>query len=266
MIGITGFMSGGKSYYAVEHMLGMMIQHHRVASNIILQCQAVTSYTGIPCVFWKQLYYSLVDKPNGYHQIAVDDYDHYPHGSPRGSADYERRICYIYLDEASSIFDSITHSADNKIQTVAAWCRHTEKRGQRLFLIMQFASELHKRVRVHITEFVSCTNSSSLKVPFLGIGLPRIFRNMTIRSRYCADGETQIGRAKWYALNPAIYNCYKTSQIVVGSNDVEPYIPVVIDDTVRIERIKTRRFCLLCLFYFILLLTCFFFVGFHYEI
>lgn len=133
MIGVIGYMSGGKSYFAVEHMLSRMREGHLVASNIVLNCQAVSDYLAIPCIWWKQLYYWLCDNPKGYHHLSVDDYESYPHGSPRGSKTYNQDICYIYLDEASSIFDSMTHSSDASIKKVATWCRHTEKRGQILF-------------------------------------------------------------------------------------------------------------------------------------
>lgn len=251
MIGITGYMSGGKTYYAVEHMLGSMYSGHRVVTNISLKCQAVTKYLEIPCIWWKQLYYYLEDDPRGYHHLSLSAYELYPTGSPRGTPTYERDLVYVYLDEVSSIFDSMVHASDSSVQKVATWARHTEKRGIKIFLIMQFASELHKRLRVHITEYVACTNSSTIKIPLIGVRLPKMLRGMTIRSRYCSDGETQIGQAQWYVLRPIIYDCYTTAQIVVGCNDLSPVVPTVLDLSSREDLHATRLLVFVFFLYFV---------------
>lgn len=252
MIGIVGYMSGGKSYFAVEHMLSMMSQSHRVCSNIRLNCVHVTSFLHIPCIYWKQLYFFLTPDPKGYHEILLTDYNSYPHGSPRGSANYEKNLCYIYLDEVSSLFDSMVHASDQNIQKIATWARHSEKRGIKMYLIMQFASELHKRLRVHITEFISCTNTSNVKVPLLGIGLPFFLQGMTIRTRYLPDGETKIAPAKWYSLNPHIYWCYNTSQIVVGDDDNFEFTPPAVNRRPLFEYRAS-----LCFWLFVVLLVIF---------
>lgn len=219
MIGIVGYMSGGKSYTACELMLNKMYQGHTVVSNIKLNCRAVTDYLGLPCLVWKKLYYRLsLDKEDldEYHGILSDDYENYPAGSPRGTSTYEQDKVYIFLDEVSSIFDSMMSAADGGVKAVASWARHTEKRGQMLYLIMQFPSELHKRLRVHITQYIQCINTSSVKIPLLGCGLPWFAKGMCIRIDYMPDLETQIGSAVWTKYNPKVFNCYQTSQIVVG--------------------------------------------------
>lgn len=224
MIGVVGHMSGGKSYYAVESMLKLMLSGHAVASNIKLNCQAVTSYLKIPCTDWKRLYYYLTDdeKDTLYHHVNVFSYGDYPKGSPRGSDDYDKRMVYIFLDEASSIFDSMSHSSEGHIKQVAVWARHTKKMGIELVLLMQFASELHKRLRNHVQEYISCTNTNNIRVPLLGFHLPWFLRNMSIRQRYLQDMETPIGAREWTVLRPEIYKCYNTAQIVVGGMDATP--------------------------------------------
>lgn len=81
MIGIVGHMSGGKTYFAVEKILGWLLTGHCVATNIVLNCQAVTSYLGVPCVVWKRLYFFITEKPSKYHEIDQSDYYNYPTGS-----------------------------------------------------------------------------------------------------------------------------------------------------------------------------------------
>lgn len=217
MFGFVGHMSGGKTYSAVADMLQRLLDGHIVVSNIRLNCKGVTSYLDIPCCAWKQNFYYLTETPVGYHEISLLDYENYPMGVPRGEPGYQDNLVYIYFDEASSVFDSITHSSNSKIQEVATWARHTEKRGQILFLIMQFSTELHKRLRNHITEYVSCVNTSGLRIPFLQCHLPFFLRGYIIQTRFAGDEETQLGGSSWVHIEPAIYDCYYTGQIVIGN-------------------------------------------------
>lgn len=221
MIGIIGYMSGGKTYTAVEMMLSKLYNGHTVVTNIKLNCRETTSYLQMPCLVWKRLYYRLVlDRselvPGDDHIILSDRYDLYPCGSPRGSPTYNQDLVYIFLDEVSSLFDSMLSSADGGVQAVAAWARHTEKRGQMMYLIMQFPSELHKRLRSHITQYIQCINTSSVKIPLLGTGLPWFLQGLIIRIDLMPDLETQIGGATWGHYKPAVFRCYNTAQIVVG--------------------------------------------------
>lgn len=225
MIGVIGRMSGGKTYYAVECMLSWLLQGHIVASNVMLSCQGVTSALGVSCIFWKQLYYKLVDSPKFYHELSITAYDSWPCGSPRGSPDYDNRLCYIVLDEVSSLFDSLIHASDSSVQKVATWARHTRKRGQEVYLIMQFASELHKRLRNHVTGYVLCTNSSDIRVPVVGLKLPWFLRGLSIRTQLLPDGETPTSYNDWVRFRPEIYHAYNTAQIVVGPKEL-PLAPM----------------------------------------
>lgn len=251
MIGITGNMSGGKSYTAVEILLSYLAKSHRVASNIKLNCQGVTKYLCSPCVLWKQFVYLIEndeDYTGGYHCISLRNYNSYPCGSPRGTADYNKNKVYIFLDEISSVFDSMISSADGGVQAVATWARHSEKRGQMIYLIMQFQSELHKRLRVHITEYIHCTNSSNILIPFTGLHLPPFLQKKIIRTHYMADGETVVGSNKWFNLDSRVYDCYNTGQIVVGhkTDDIMP-MPLKIDRSDFELMVYKRGVLLLCL-------------------
>lgn len=235
MIGITGNMSGGKTYTAVEIMLQRLRSSHRIITNVKLNCQGVTSYLCVPCVYWKRYYYYLENDDEitgGFNCLPLKNYNDYPTGSPRGSADYNERKVFIFYDEISSVFDSMTSSSDGGVQAVATWARHSEKRGQMIYLIMQFASELHKRLRVHITEYIHCTNSSSVLIPFIGCHLPKFLQGKIVRTHYMADAETRAGDNSWSVLNPDVYKCYNTGQIVIGhkTDDILPPLPKL-DDT-----------------------------------
>lgn len=244
MIGITGYMSGGKSYTSVRFMLAYLKQGQIVVTNIRLNIPAVTKYLDIPCVLWMQQYYLLTDTlSDQYHHIFQGDYNSYPVGSPRGSQNPLK--VYIFLDEVSSIFDSMIHTSDAGIQAVATWARHSEKRGQLLYLIMQFSSELHKRLRIHITEYIHCTNTSNLTIPLVGCHLPKFLHNLIILQHVLADGETVIGHSEWFSLNPSIYKCYNTSQIVVGHHTSADIIPHFVRPNPQISIRKGFLQCLI---------------------
>lgn len=264
MIGVVGFMSSGKTYFAVEQMLFLLASNHTVVSNVRLKCQAVTKYLRVPCVMWKRLLYTLVDSDEvqlAYHAVRIDDYWAYPQGSPRGSSDYDANMVYVFLDEASSVFDSMVQARDSNIVKVATWARQTRKRGIEVVLLMQFASELNKRLRTHIVEYIYCNNSNNIKLPVVGMGLPAFLRNMSVRQRYSSDGVTPIGDSVWRRFRSEIYDCYTTSAIVVGSEQVSPHTEKI-DYSTRDSEIYQRKvliflFVLLFahIFYFVLLVA-----------
>lgn len=228
MIAYIGNMSGGKTYTAMRDLLYRLSNNHIIVTNIKLNCQGVTEYLSTPCVFWKKNYFFLSeddDELKKFQTIKISEYEKFPIGSLRGSKDYEASKVYIYLDEISSVFDAMTSSNSQKIQQLAIWARHTEKRGQIVSLIMQFPSELHKRLRNHVTEYIACINSSKIRIPFLKTKLPWFLRGLIINTIYSSDGETIIGNSTWHSLDSRVYHCYYTGQIVYGSiigQDISP--------------------------------------------
>lgn len=212
-------MSGGKTYTAVTDMLFRLSGGHQVCTNIRLNCRSVTSFLGTSCINWKKNYFYLTEDKEElkqFHALSLSDYKNYPLGSPRGSLTYDRDMVYIYLDEVSSVFDSITHSSQSEIKEVATWARHTLKRGQMVILIMQFSSELHKRLRNHITEYWSCVNTSTLRVPVFNIRLPFFLRGYIVITKYLGDEETRVSASKWHPIDSRVFTCYNTAQIVYG--------------------------------------------------
>lgn len=239
MIGIVGNMSGGKSYSAVYDMLQRIRTGHVVVTNIILNFDAVSDYLGVDAAIWGRQYFRLVDDDeadSANHLLSNSDYESWPCGAPRGSPDYDRRMVYIYLDEVSSIFDAMTSGSSALIQRVAAWARHTEKRGQMLYLIMQFENELHKRLRVHITEYIFCRNMANLRVPILRCRLPKSLFSFIAQIHLAPDGETTLGTPNILPLDPRVFSCYSTSQIVVGSSDFAPPPDVEFDGDIDVLR------------------------------
>lgn len=213
-------MSGGKTYSAVRDMLERIRTGHIVVTNVELNLSACSDFLGVSVADLSNFYWRIRDDEDdlGPNEVHVSDYDSWPCGSPRGSATYDSDLVYIYLDEASSIFDAMTSGASESIKKVAAWARHTEKRGQMLYLIMQFENELHKRLRVHITEFIYCKNMSKVVVPILRCHLPKFASNFVSQIHLLPDGETSLGSPDFVPLDSRIFACYRTAQIVVGGH------------------------------------------------
>lgn len=243
MIGIVGNMSGGKTYSAVHDMLQRLRSGHVVVTNIELNVDGVSDYLGVDFSLWGRQYYRLVDDEESnpsLHLLSSSDYDSWPCGSPRGSATYDRDMVYIYLDEVSSIFDAMTSGASESIKRVAAWARHTEKRGQMLFLIMQFENELHKRLRVHITEYIFCRNMTQVKMPIFRFKLPKAFFNFIAQIHLLPDGETTLGTPNFLPLDPRVFACYRTAQIVVGASSFGGHDDVEFDGDIDCLRNSLR--------------------------
>lgn len=265
MIGIVGHMSGGKTYTAVKFLLEKLAEGHQICTNIKLNCQGVTKYLGIPCCIWKQNYFYLSEDSadwSKYHTLSLFDYQNYPMGAPRGDADYDKSMVYIFLDEVSSVFDSITHSSNDKVQAVATWARHTLKRGQQIICIMQFSSELHKRIRNHITEYWSCVNTSTLRIPLVHWRLPRFLRGYIITTKFLGDEETAISPAQWSPLDSRVYSCYYTSQIVYGGEIGTRYNVATLDFSQQITNHNKALIWLLSLTLLALNLLSFFILSF----
>lgn len=217
MTGICGYMSGGKTYTAVEMMMDDLMNGHIVCTNIFLKCRGVSSYLGCSCLEWKRNLYYLTDDPeecSQWHHVFFYDYSSYPCGSVRGNP---HKVC-IYIDEASSFFDSIEVSSSSKIKEFAAWVRHTEKRGQFIFPIVQFPSDLQKRFRQHCTEYIYCANSEKIRLPIVNLNLPKFFHNFILRATMSSDGEKVLSPTVWKRRDPRIYDCYNTAQQLVGTN------------------------------------------------
>lgn len=229
MIGVTGYMSGGKTYTSVRLMLDNLLTRHRVCTNVLLNCRGVSAFLETPCVLWKPLYYFICedgDYPEfQYNRLGISDYYGWPEGKPRGDPEYDRYKVFIYLDEVSSLFDSMISASDEGVKAVATWARHTEKRGQMMYLIMQFATELHKRLRSHVTEYLHCTNTSSLRLPLVGWRFPPFLRQLIVVRHVMPDMETQMGDNMWFRLHKEVYACYNTAQIVVGHKSSDLFTP-----------------------------------------
>lgn len=222
MIAIVGHMSGGKSYTAVQYMLDYLLSGHVVCSNIRLKCQGVSSFLNSPCVFWKRNYYYITDDPSEwrlYNFLKLQDLDSYPCGSPRGVNTYESDKVYIFFDEASSLWDSLTSGRDDSINRVAAWCRQSEKRGQSIYFICQFLSELHKRLRNHVQEVHLVKNSAHVRLPLIRSRLPPFLRHFIIRTVINPNTEEILDSSVWLSIDKRIYSCYNTGAIVVGDKN-----------------------------------------------
>lgn len=251
MIGIIGNMSGGKSYSAVRIILDAFQGGHVVVTNIELDISACADYLGCAYADLRPFYWRIRDDDDdlGEYEVHASDYESWPAGSLRGTSTYESDLVLIVLDEASSIFDAMTSGASAEIKKVASWARHTEKRGQMVYLIMQFENELHKRLRNHITQYIFCKNMSKVVVPIIRCHLPKSLFGFITQIHLMPDGETTLGTPDFVPLDSRVFRCYRTAQIVVGSQRfVRPAVPAIsADNTVIASSVKTLAFAFLVL-------------------
>lgn len=159
--GITGNLGGGKSLTAVYYMVNALRDGYYVISNITLDIPRLQRDIG-PWVDALYMHISLDD----------DDIDPYkwPCGDPRGSGG--RRRVVVVLDECAEWFDQYANSKSPKIQRLWSWLRHSSKRSQDVFLIVQRPDYMHKVLRILVARWLQVNDLGVWRVPLLRMRLP----------------------------------------------------------------------------------------------
>lgn len=149
--GIYGHLGGGKTLTAVEVMLDFLSAGHRVVSNIrIWGCEHPENFTFIEDFegvdFWKL-----------------------PCGAPRGSPDPYRVA--IVIDECAEFFDQYS-STSPVLKSFMSWLRHSSKRGQFVFAIVQKPEYLAKSLRILINKWIVCDDMKQYRLPKIRLPVP----------------------------------------------------------------------------------------------
>lgn len=182
--GIYGLLGGGKSLTAVEIATQFLNHNNPVATNIRLR--------------------NGFEKSQNYHFIdSLDSIDWWqlPQGAPRGS--FSRLRSAIILDECAEWFDQFT-STSLVLRNFLSWLRHSSKRGQYVFLVVQKPEFLAKSLRLLVSYWVCCTDFASWRLPVLRIRIPfmgnyvdrRLFdsRGSLVSRGLCLADKRDIGR------------------------------------------------------------------------
>ncbi len=181
--GITGNLGGGKSLTAVYFAVRALRSGYFVISNITLNIDLLKREVG---EWVEQLYL----------HVNLDEYcDPYkwPCGDPRGSGG-KRRVMVI-LDECAEWFDQYANAKDPKVQRLWSWLRHSSKRSQDVFLIVQRPEYLHKVLRILIARWLQVKDLAVWRMPVLKMRLPFCSGFITV-SPYDRQG-LRVGNASF---------------------------------------------------------------------
>lgn len=184
--GIYGNLGGGKTLTAVEIMVNALSTGWTVVSNVKVRESLITDLKGK---------YSFIE------DFGEVDCWSLPVGAPRGSRS-SFRSC-IVIDECAEFFDQYS-STSLKVQKFLSWLRHSSKRGQFVFLIVQKPEFIAKSLRLLVNKWIVCTDMQQMKIPLFRIRPPfcgdfvmrRIFdRNGNLISRgFNIASKSYIGR------------------------------------------------------------------------
>lgn len=159
--GITGNLGGGKSLTAVQFAVDAMSRGFFVASNISIDQNQVATHYGD---FTRQLYL----------HISLDDptFDPFqiPCGSPRGSGGKKRVL--VILDECAEWVDQYSSAKDPRISRLWSWLRHSSKRSQDVFIVVQRPDYLNKVIRILISRWIWVNDLATYRIPVLKLRFP----------------------------------------------------------------------------------------------
>lgn len=151
--GIYGALGGGKTITSVEIALWALRNGWKVTSNVELKNlpeNLVSQYTYIP-------------------DFERIDFWALPCGAPRGSSDDFRSV--VIVDECAEFFDQFS-STSPILKSFLSWLRHSSKRGQLVFLIVQQPEFLAKSLRLVINKWIVCLDLDSFHLPIIRLKLP----------------------------------------------------------------------------------------------
>lgn len=212
--GISGNLGGGKTLSAVEIAVRGIADGYMVCTNIDLHMDRVCSSLN-----WEgaSRLYRKIDLEN-------DNPMDWPCGDPRGSGGNRRAL--IIIDEVAEWFDQFSGTSP-KVRTFLSWLRHSSKRGQDVFLIVQRREYLAKSLRILIARWIWVDDLAVYRIPKLRIKVPfcagYIVRTFWDRQGNSIQPWEFAQKSKWGRF-------YETAQMLAGSvgavYDAPPRPPV----------------------------------------
>lgn len=187
--GIYGHLGGGKSLTAVELSLEFLRLGWSVTSNILIR-----------------------SKSPKYHFIEdFQDVDFWslPCGAPRGSDNPYRSV--IVVDECAEFFDQYSSNSPY-LKQFLSWLRHSSKRGQFVFLIVQKPEFISKSLRLLINKWIVCDDMEQFRLPYFKIRIP--FTSGYVARRIFDRYGNLLSRGFNFASKSDIGRYYDTSQSI----------------------------------------------------
>ena len=205
--GIYGHLGGGKSLTAVEISLWALRRGWSVTSNIQL--------------FNIDRFSTQFHFVENFDQV---DFWSLPCGAPRGSNDPFRSV--IIIDECAEFFDQYS-STNPIVKNFLSWLRHSSKRGQFVFLIVQQPEFIAKSLRLLCNKWIVCWDMEQYKLPVFRFRVP--FTRHLVSRRIFDKWGNLISRGANFADKQIIGQYYSTSQSVAlaGRNSDYKGIPKI---------------------------------------
>lgn len=190
--GIYGHLGGGKSLTAVEIMVDFLRRGFPAVSNIALR--GVSSFRG---------QYQFIE------DFSTVDFWSLPCGAPRGTPSPLRSA--IVIDEAAEMLDQYSSNSPFT-KSFLSWLRHSSKRGQFVFLVIQRPEFLVKSARLLVNRWILCDDMAQWRMPFLRIHVP--FMSGFVRRLAFDRYGNQVSRGMCLASKRTIGVYYDTAQSI----------------------------------------------------
>lgn len=187
--GIYGHLGGGKSLTAVELSLNFLRLGWSVTSNILIRSKSPK--------------YRFIE------DFQDVDFWSLPCGAPRGSDDPYRSV--IVVDECAEFFDQYSSNSPY-LKSFLSWLRHSSKRGQFVFLIVQKPEFISKSLRLLINKWIVCDDMEQFRLPYFKCRIP--FTKGYVARRIFDRYGNLLSRGFNFASKSDIGRFYDTSQSI----------------------------------------------------
>ena len=187
--GIYGHLGGGKSLTAVELSLNFLRLGWSVTSNILIRSKSPK--------------YRFIE------DFQDVDFWSLPCGAPRGSDDPYRSV--IVVDECAEFFDQYSSNSPY-LKSFLSWLRHSSKRGQFVFLIVQKPEFISKSLRLLINKWIVCDDMEQFRLPYFKCRIP--FTKGFVARRIFDRYGNLLSRGFNFASKSDIGRFYDTSQSI----------------------------------------------------
>lgn len=202
--GIYGHLGGGKTLTAVDLSLEFLKLNWIITSNISIK---------VPERYKKQ--YTFIE------DFETVDFWKLPVGAPRGDPSSFRSV--IIVDEAAEFFDQYSSFAANS-KRFLSWLRHSSKRGQFVFLIIQHPDFLNSNLRKLIHKWIVCDDMEQLRFPIIKCRLP-FCKNFVARRLFDKYGNL-LSRGFNFATKSEIGKYYDTAQSIALEGRSTPMLNI----------------------------------------
>lgn len=207
---VQGKKGSGKSLSCVGRIRDALMQGRPVATNLDIYMEHLLPphMKNVRCI-------RLPDRPTRADLDAL--------GTGNDDKSDESKNGLIVLDEVSTFLNA-RQWGDKGRQAVLDYFAHTRKLGWDTYFLCQGQNQIDKQLREALTEYnVTCRRMDKLKIPVLGIKLPRVHVAFV---KYGHNIHDMIAE-RWIYRGNNLFQAYNTRQIFHETNDfaIHSYLP-----------------------------------------